>query len=195
MKNNLSATGNVLHIKNMVCPRCIMAVTNCLEGLGVHPLSVELGSASLEEPLDEETRRRIKEALTPLGFELLDNPQAQLVEQVKTALIALVHYNKEPLRTNLSRYLADRLHTDYSSLSKLFSETTGTTIEKYFIAQKIERAKELIVYGELTLNEIADQLGYSSAAYLSSQFKSVTGLTPTHFKLLKENRRKALDEL
>ncbi len=195
MKNNLSATGNVLHIKNMVCPRCIMAVTNCLEGLGLHPLSVELGSASLEEPLDEETRRRIKEALTPLGFELLDNPQARLVEQVKTALIALVHYNKEPLRTNLSRYLADRLHTDYSSLSKLFSETTGTTIEKYFIAQKIERAKELIVYGELTLNEIADQLGYSSAAYLSSQFKSVTGLTPTHFKLLKENRRKALDEL
>ena len=156
MKNNLPPTNeSVLHIKNMVCPRCIMAVRQCLENLGLHPLSVELGTVLLEEPLTDELHHRIEKALAPLG----------------------------------------QLHRDYSFLSKLFSETTGTTIEKYFIAQKIERAKELIVYGELSLNEIADKLGYSSVAYLSSQFKSVTGLTPSYFKKLKENRRKALDEI
>lgn len=195
MKNNLSSTGNVLCIKNMVCPRCIMAVRQCLETLNLHPQSVELGMVLMEEPLTDELRHRIGEALAPLGFELLDKPGAQLVEQIKIILIDLVHYHNEPLKSNLSQYLADKLHRDYSSLSKLFSETTGTTIEKYFIAQKIERVKELIVYGELSLNEIADRLGYSSVAYLSSQFKSVTGLTPGYFKRLKENRRKALDEI
>lgn len=196
MKNNLPPTNeSVLHIKNMVCPRCIMAVRQCLENLGLHPQSVELGTVLLEEPLTDELHHRIEKALAPLGFELLDNPRAQLVEQIKTLLIDWVHYHNEPPKSNLSQYLADQLHRDYSFLSKLFSETTGTTIEKYFIAQKIERAKELIVYGELSLNEIADKLGYSSVAYLSSQFKSVTGLTPSYFKKLKENRRKALDEI
>lgn len=184
-----------LHIKNMVCPRCIMAVRQCLERLGLHPLSVELGTAVLPEPLDEDRRRLVAKALQALGFELLDDPRARLVEQIKTAVIDLVHYRDSQPKANLSGYLSDHLHRDYSALSKLFSETTGTTIERYFIAQKIERAKELLVYDELTLNEIADRLGYSSAAYLSAQFKQVTGLTPSHFKRLKENKRRGLDEI
>ncbi len=179
----------------MVCLRCVMAVRSCLQGLGLHPLSVELGTATLAESPDEEMRRKIGSALASLGFELLDDPRARLVEQIKHAVISLIHDQDQPVRTSFSRYLSDRLHRDYSLLSKLFSETTGTTIEKYFIAQKIERAKELLVYGELSLNEIADLLGYSSAAYLSAQFKQVTGLTPTHFKRLKENKRRGLDEI
>lgn len=186
---------NLLHIKNMVCPRCIMAVRQCLESLGLHPQSVELGTAVLTEPLTDELRRRIAETLTPLGFELIDDRRSQLIEQIKTTIIQLVHYRNEPIKVNLSDYLSSRLHREYSALSKLFSETTGITIEKYFIAQKIERAKELLVYDELTLNEIADLLGYSSAAYLSAQFKNVTGLTPSHFKRLKEHRRLSLDKL
>ena len=168
-----------LHIKNMVCPRCIMAVRQCLERLGLHPLSVELGTAVLPEPLDEDRRRLVAKALQALGFELLDDPRARLVEQIKTAVIDLVHYRDSQPKANLSGYLSDH----------------GTTIERYFIAQKIERAKELLVYDELTLNEIADRLGYSSAAYLSAQFKQVTGLTPSHFKRLKENKRRGLDEI
>ena len=184
-----------LHIKNMVCPRCIMAVRQCLERLGLRPLSVELGTAVLPEPLDEDCRHLVAEALQTLGFELLDDPRAWLVEQIKTAVIDLVHYRDGQPKANLSGYLSTKLHRDYSALSKLFSETTGTTIERYFIAQKIERAKELLVYDKLTLNEIADRLGYSSAAYLSAQFKQVTGLTPSHFKRLKENKRRGLDEI
>lgn len=186
---------HTLHIKNMVCPRCIMAVRGSLESLDLHPREVELGTAILDEELTDDLRRRIAQVLTPLGFELLDNPRSLLVEQIKNLVIDLVHYRPEPLRENLSTYLSGKLHRDYSLLSKLFSETTGTTIEKYFIAQKIERAKELLVYDELSLAEIADQLGYSNTAYLSTQFKQVTGLTPGHFKKLKENKRKGLNEV
>lgn len=118
-----------------------------------------------------------------------------MVEQVKDAIIELVHYSDSSLKVNLSDYLAGKFNRDYSVLSKLFSEITHTTIEKYLIAQKIERAKELLVYGELSLNEIADKLNYSSAAYLSAQFKRITGLTPGYFKKLKENKRKPLDEV
>lgn len=184
-----------LHIKNMVCPRCIMAVRQCLENLGMPPQSVELGTAVLSEPLDEDKRRQVAEALQALGFELIDDRRSQLIEQIKTTVIDLVHYHDKAPKSNLSDYLSAKLNREYSALSKLFSETTGTTIEKYFIAQKIERAKELLVYDELTLNEIADLLGYSSAAYLSTQFKQMTGLTPSHFKQLKENKRKSLDQV
>ena len=193
-----------LHIKNMVCPRCIMAVRQCLESLGMHPRSIELGTALLPEPLDEDKRRQVAEALQALGFELIDDRRSQLIEQIKTTVIDLVHYHDKGPKSNLSDYLSAKLNREYSALSKLFSETTGTTIEKYFIAQKIERAKELLVYDELTellvydeltLNELADLLGYSSAAYLSTQFKQVTGLTPSHFKQLKENKRKSLDQV
>lgn len=186
---------NILHIKNMVCNRCIMVVEDQLKRLGLQPLSVELGVAILQSQITDEVYHSVKEALEPFGFELMDDKKSQVIEQIKDAIIELVHYKDSDLKVNLSDYLASKLNRDYSSLSKLFSEVTNTTIEKYLIAQKIERAKELLVYGELSLNEIADELNYSSAAYLSSQFKSVTGLTPSHFKKIKENKRKPLDEV
>ena len=189
------ASEETLHIKHMVCNRCIMAVKSRLESLGLHPVSVELGIAVLPGKVTDELRQTVKEALEPLGFELIDDKRAQVAEQIKDAVIELVHYRGNELKVNLSDYLAAKLHRDYSALSKLFSETTGTTIEKYLIAQKIERVKELLEYGELSLNEIADRLNYSSAAYLSAQFKRVTGVTPRHFKKTQGGKRKPLDEV
>jgi AraC-like DNA-binding protein len=186
---------NTLHIKNMVCNRCIMVVKSQLEQLGLHPLSVELGIAVLPDAISDETYQRVKASLETFGFELIDDKKSQTVELIKDAIIELVHYDDNGLKTNLSDYLASKLHRDYSALSKLFSETTNTTIEKYLIAQKIERAKELLMYGELSLNEIADILNYSSVSYLSAQFKHVTGMTPSHFKKIKGNKRKPLDEI
>lgn len=189
------AAYDVLHIKNMVCRRCILAVSERLEKIGLHPRSVELGIVTLPAPVAEETRRAVKAVLEPLGFELIDDRKSQLIEKIKKNIIELVHRRDHLPKVNLSDFLSDQLHREYSTLSKLFSEATGITIEKYFIAQKIERAKELLVYDELSLNEIADLLNYSSAAYLSAQFKSMTGLTPSHFKQIKENRRRGLDEV
>ena len=186
---------NILHIQNMVCNRCIMVVEDQLKRLGLQPLSVELGVAILQTQVTDEVYHSVKEALEPFGFELMDDKKSQVIEQIKDAIIELVHYKDSDLKVNLSDHLASKLNRDYSSLSKLFSEVTNTTIEKYLIAQKIERAKELLVYGELSLNEIADKLNYSSAAYLSAQFKSVTGLTPSYFKKIKEHKRKPLDEV
>ena len=186
---------NILHIKNMVCNRCIMVVEDQLKRLGLQPLSVELGVAILQTQVTDEVYHSVKEALEPFGFELMDDKKSQVIEQIKDAIIELVHYKDSDLKVNLSAHLASKLNRDYSSLSKLFSEVTNTTIEKYLIAQKIERAKELLVYGELSLNEIADKLNYSSAAYLSAQFKSVTGLTPSYLKKIKEHKRKPLDEV
>lgn len=186
---------NTLHIKNMVCNRCIMVVKSQLERLGLHPVSVGLGIAVLPGKVTDEDYQAVKESLEPLGFELIGDKKAQMAEQIKNAVIELVHYRGNALKVNLSDYLTAKLHRDYSFLSKLFSEMTGTTVEKYLIAQKIERAKELLEYGELSLNEIADRLNYSSAAYLSAQFKSVTGVTPGRFRKMKENNRKPLDEV
>ena len=188
-----SSSPYTLYIKHMVCPRRIRAETAVLNELGLHPLSVQLGFAILPQEPDQTLRPRIAQALQKEGFELLDNPRMQLVEALKDAIIDLVHYQEEMPRVNLSDYLAHRFHRDYSALSKLFSEEMGTTLEKYAIAQKIERAKELLTYGELTLGEIADRLGYASTAYLSAQFKSVTGLTPSAFRKSAEKERKSLD--
>lgn len=179
----------------MVCNRCIMVVRSQLEQLGLHPVSVELGIVLLPDKITDEVYHIVKETLEPFGFELIDDKKSQIIEQIKDAIIELVHYNNDDLRVNLSDYLTSKFNRDYSYLSKLFSESTNITIEKYLIAQKIEHAKELLVYGELSLNEIADKLNYSSAAYLSAQFKSVTGLTPSYFKKIKENKRKPLDEV
>ena len=137
----------------------------------------------------------MKTALEKVGFELIDNRKGQLIERAKTLLIELVHRQNNELRTNLSDYLSQQLGHDYSSLSTLFSEVEGTTIEKFYIAQKIERVKELLVYDELSLSEIAHLLNYSSVAHLSNQFKKITGLTPSHFKQIGAVKRKPLDEL
>jgi AraC-like DNA-binding protein len=179
----------------MVCNRCIMVVRLEFVKLGIEPVAVELGEVELKNELDATERKKVTLALQELGFDLIDDKKSRLIERVKNLIIELVQENHNELKTNLSDYLTSHLHNDYHYLSNLFSAVEGTTIEKYFIAQKIEKVKELLVYDELSLSEIADQLNYSSVAYLSSQFKRVTGLTPSHFKNIKSIRRKPLDEV
>lgn len=179
----------------MVCNRCIMVVKAELEKLGFNPLSVELGVISLLDELSVNEKSSIAESLRSLGFELLEDKKSQLTEEIKTAIIHLVHYSKEPLKINLSSFLSAQLNLEYSSLSAVFSEVENQTIERYFIAQKIEKAKELLTYGEFTIGEIAHRLNYSSVAHLSTQFKKVTGLTPSAYKIQTTDKRKTLDEI
>lgn len=184
-----------IFIKNMVCNRCIMVVQQELEKLKLPVVAVKLGEVILDKDITTEERRHMEDALTPLGFEVIDNKKSQIIECIKHIIIELVHHREESLPINLSEYLAQQLKYDYHYLSNLFSEVEGVTIEKYFIAQKIEKVKELLVYDELSLSEIAAQLNYSSVAYLSNQFKKVTGLTPSHFKKIKAEKRKPLDQV
>ncbi|MGV3762241.1 helix-turn-helix domain-containing protein [Parapedobacter sp.] len=186
---------NKLFIKNMVCNRCIMVVQGEMDKLGINATHIKLGEVSLERPLSGDETSALRNALTTVGFELIDDKKSRIIEQIKTVIIDLVHHQKSDKKYNLSDMLTNTLNHDYSYLSNLFSEVEGTTIEKYFIAQKIEKVKELLVYDELTLSEIAHRLNYSSVAYLSNQFKKVTGLTPSHFKKIKEDRRKPLDKV
>ncbi|MGA9648422.1 MULTISPECIES: AraC family transcriptional regulator [Pedobacter] len=184
-----------LHIKNMVCNRCKMVVKAELEKLGFNPISVELGTVSIKENISADDKIRISEQLKSFGFELLEDKKTQIAEQIKTSIIDLVHYSKEPLKINLSAYLSVQINLEYPQLSAVFSEIENQTIEKYFIAQKIEKAKEMLTYGELTLSEIAYQLNYSSVAHLSAQFKKVCGLTPSAYKTQTSDKRKTLDEI
>ncbi len=183
------------YIKNMVCDRCRMAVKTELKNQGLHPVSVELGEAEISGDISNTKKQQLNTALLQLGFELMDDKKSRLIERIKNLIIELVQQKDNELQTNLSDYLVSKLHHDYHYLSNLFSEVEGTTIEKYFIAQKIEKVKELLVYDELSLSEIAFQLNYSSVGYLSSQFKKITGLTPSFFKTVKGNKRKPLDEV
>ncbi len=184
-----------LYIKNMVCARCKWVVRKTLQEQGVTPLHVELGEVETSENLAPEQMSHLARALAEHGFELLEDRQSRLVSQTKSAIVEYVQMSDGERRENLSTYLTERLHQEYSYLSSLFSLVEGTTIEQYYIALRIERAKELLVYDELTLNEIAFKLGYSNVAHLSSQFKKVTGLTPTHFKTVGVSKRKGLEEL
>ena len=184
-----------VYIKNMVCNRCKMVVKSELEQLGLQPLTVELGEVELEEEWTTEEKERVDARLRELGFELIDDKKSRLIERVKNLVIELVHHSDETLKMNVSDYLMQFIPMEYNYLSNLFSEVEGTTIEKFYIAQRIERVKELLVYDELSLSEIADQMGYSSVAYLSTQFKKVVGLTPSHFKSIKAAKRKSLDLL
>lgn len=185
----------VLYIKNMVCDRCKMAVEHELRNLGLTPTKVELGVVCVKEEVDSECRAKIRAGLEALGFELLEDRQQQTVDRIKSLIIELVHYRNNKSGINLSAYLSEHLGSDYSALSKLFSENTGMTIEKFFILQKTERIKELLFYGEMSLSEIADMMNYSSVAYLSTQFKNITGMTPSQFKALKEKNLTQLDKL
>ncbi len=184
-----------LYIKNMVCNRCILVVKNELEKLHLTPKNIGLGEVSLAEDLSPDQINTIQSALLPLGFELIDDKKSKIIEKIKNTIIQLVHHQEEDMKLNLSEVLKQELNHDYNYLSNLFSDVEGTTIEKYYIAQKIEKVKELLVYDELTLSEIAHQLNYSSVAYLSNQFKKVTGLTPSHFKQIKEQKRKPIDKV
>lgn len=186
---------HVIFIKNMVCNRCILVVTEMLKDLHLTPLKVELGMAIVQEQLQPADREAIKAALEKYGFELIDDKRMRLIEQIRTAIIELVHYEDNASKLKLSEYLKEKCHYDYSFLSKLFSEVNGISIEKYYIAQKVERIKELLVYDELSISEIADLLQYSSVAHLSTQFHNVTGMSPSQFKRLKEHGREPLDKV
>jgi len=179
----------------MVCDRCKMAVDKTLQDLGLHPTSVELGEVLVSEGITADLRSTIKERLENIGFELLDDRRRQTIDLIKSSLIKLVHYHDNRSAINLSDYLAQSLHQDYSGLSKLFSEVEGKTIEHYYIELRIERVKELLTYNEMTLTEIALEMNYSSVAYLSNQFKAVTGMTPSAFKGLRKPVRIGLDKL
>ena len=184
-----------LYIKNMVCSRCKMVVKDELIKFGLHPTSVELGEVEIKEELTDSQKNELNIILQSFGFELIDDKKSRLIEKIKNSIVDLVHYSEDRPATNFSDFISKELHHDYHYLSNLFSEVEGTTIEKYFIAQKIEKVKELLKYDELSLSEIADRLGYSSVAYLSNQFKKQTGLTPTFYKSLRQNSRKSIDNL
>lgn len=185
----------ILYIKNMVCNRCIMVVEQVLQDLGIDIQSIKLGEVVTIHKLNNTDKEKIRSALSPIGFELIDDKKSRIIEKIKNILIALVHQLNNEHKNNISDILSSTLHADYNYLSNLFSEIEGTTIEKYYIAQKIEKVKELLVYDELSLSEIANKLNYSSVAYLSNQFKKTTGFTPSHFKQIKENKRKPLDQV
>ncbi|UPT69167.1 MAG: AraC family transcriptional regulator [Sphingobacteriales bacterium JAD_PAG50586_3] len=172
-----------------------MVVKSEFQKLGLNPLTVELGEVELAEAPTKEELEALRGMLQPFGFSLIDNKKSQIIERIKSLIINVVHYQPSPLKTNLSDYLSSELHLDYTYISNLFATVEGTTIEHYYITQRIERVKELLIYDEMTLSEIAYNLNYSSVAYLSNQFKKVTGFTPTYFKQLKENKRKTLDEV
>jgi len=182
-------------IKNMVCARCIMVVKETLKQLNIDAEKVELGVVETSHSLNEVDKKQLSENLNRLGFEIIEDKKIRTVERVKNLIIEMVHHTKSQLKGNLSEYLSRELLRDYSLLSSLFSEIENTTIEKYFILQKIEKVKELLVYDELTLSEIAERLHYSSVAHLSSQFKNVTGMTPTEFKKIKGSKRKQIENI
>jgi len=179
----------------MVCIRCKMVVKEELKKLGLHYIIVDLGEAEILENITEEQKELFKEALLKSGLELMDDKKSVLIQQIKNIIIELVHYSEEPLSVNLSEYLHQKLNHNYTYLANLFTEVQGTTIEKYFIHHKIERVKELLVYNELNLTEISYLMHYSSVAHLSAQFKKITGLTPSHFKQLKDKRRSMLEDV
>lgn len=179
----------------MVSNRCKMVVKDALKKMGLHYVIVNLGEIEVMENINTAQREQLKTELRKSGLELMDDKKSILIEKIKSAIVEMVHYTETPLKVNFSDYIAGKLQHDYTYLSNLFSEVVGTTIEHFIIAHKIERVKELIVYGELNLTEISYLLNYSSVAHLSNQFKKVTGLTPSHFKNLKRKHLNTLDTL
>lgn len=184
-----------LHIKHMVCSRCKMAVSTILEKHHIKPITLELGEVEIEENLDEPQLAALDASLRKVGFELIDDRKSKTIEKIKTTIISQIHHSENQAPTTLSKLISDNLNADYNHLSNLFSEAEGITIEKYFINQRIEKAKELIVYDEFSLSQISYKLGYSNVAHLSNQFKKVTGLTPSFYKSLKNRKRTNIDDL
>jgi AraC-like DNA-binding protein len=184
-----------LHIKNMVCPRCVVSVKEVFDAANLSIQSIALGEIVLNGEFNAKQKKMVSEMLEERGFELLEDNQSKLISKIKTLLIHSIQYNTQPLHINVSDYLSENLNHEYAYLSRLFSSVEGVTIEKFVLSQKIEKVKELIFYNELTLSEIADQMGYSSVAYLSAQFKKETGMTPTEFKKQKDPGLSSLDSL
>jgi len=184
-----------LFIKYMVSNRCKMIVKEELQKFGLHFITIDLGEVEVMENIDHEQREQIKLALSKSGLELMDDKKSVLIERIKNVIVEMVHYADEMPKVKSSNYISEMLNHDYTYLSNLFSEATGTTIEHYIIAHKIERVKELLIYNELNLTEISYKLNYSSVAHLSNQFKKVTGLTPSFFKKLKYKKRNSLENV
>lgn len=184
-----------IHIKNMVCRRCINSVRDTLIAMDIPYNAIQLGEVELAEPLSKNQKIAFSKQLQLLGFELLDSLESQLINAIKTYVVEKIHCGKHASDTNISDALAKHLHKDYSNLSKLFSKVEGITIEKYILYQKVEKVKELLSYGEKTISEIAFEMNYSSSAHLSNQFKKVTGMTPSKFKKMTTNTRKELDTI
>jgi AraC-like DNA-binding protein len=176
----------------MVCQRCKMVVKSELEKLGLHHTRVELGEVEVMENLSDEQRNRLNRGLKMAGLELMEDKRSMLVERIKVHIIELLDNQDEQIKTNLSDYLSEKLNHNYTYLANLFSEVKGTTIEQFYLNHKIEKVKELLVYDELNLTEIADKLHYSSVSHLTNQFKKMTGLTPSHFKNLRQKRHSIL---
>lgn len=186
---------HVLHIKNMVCERCISAVKQIAVKEKLAFTEVRLGEIELKAKIPDKAAKEFDEALRQQGFELISNRNGQVIDRIKKVVLAYLEELEEKGRVNLSEKISSVLPYDYTYLSHLFSSIEGITIEQYFILQRIEKAKEYLVYGEWTLSEIAYKLGYSSVHHLSAQFKKVTGLTPSHFKKIGAGKRKTLDKL
>lgn len=193
-------TGKI-HIKNMVCPRCIMSVREIFRKNGLEPADVNLGTVTLDKVAqdklasDDALIGKIKRNLEEFGFEMIDDKRMQIVERIRTGVIEYVHNPENQDKAKLSEYLQRKCLKEYSALSKLFTEIKGMTIEKYCILQKVEYVKELLFYGELSVSEIADMLHYSSVAHLSAQFKSVTGISPTRFRQMKDKPLTSIDSI
>lgn len=179
----------------MVCARCIMVVKSVFENMDINPISVELGEVELKHDIPENQKQELVKSLRSIGFDLISDKKSKTIDKIKTLIIDLVQNKNNHLKTNLSEFLFQELHQDYNTLSNLFSEVENTTIEKYFINLKIEKVKELIIYDELSLSQIAYSLNYSSVSHLSNQFKKVTGFSPTHFKNIKTIKRKQIEDL
>ncbi len=179
----------------MVSARCKILVKDALKAMGLHFVIVDLGEVDIMENITNKQRDELRTTLQEAGLELMEDKRAILLEKIKLTIIDVVHHREEDTRMNFSHYLSEKLQYDYTHLANIFSDASGSTIEQYMIAQKIERIKELITYDELNITEIAWKMNYSSVAHLSNQFKKVTGLTPSHFKKIKENKRKALEEI
>ncbi len=179
----------------MVSARCKMVVKDALKAMGLHFVMVELGEVDIMENITTAQRAQLCLELKDAGLELMEDKRAILLEKIKLAIIDIVHHREEDTKLNFSHYLSEKLDYDYTHLANIFSEASGTTIEQYMIAQKIERIKELITYGELNITEIAWKMNYSSVAHLSNQFKKVTGLSPSHFRNLKIKKRNMIEEI
>jgi AraC-like DNA-binding protein len=179
----------------MVSNRCKLAVKEELKKLGLHFMVVDLGEVEIMENITPMMREQVKNALFESGFELMDDKRSMLIEKIKNTVIEMVHHSDEIIKTNFSTYLSEKMNHDYTYLANLFSEVQGTTIEQFIISHKIERIKELLIYGEQNITEIAWRMNYSSVAHLSNQFKKVTGLSPSHFKQLKDKHRSPLEDV
>src|SRR5688572_28286305 len=179
----------------MVSTRCKMAVKEELKKLGLHYIVVNLGEIDVMEDISIEQREKLNDALLVYGLELMDDKRAILIEKIKNVIVEMIHHTNEDVKINFSNFLSEKLNHNYSYLANLFSEVQGTTIEQFIILHKVERIKELTIYDELNITEIAWKMNYSSVAHLSNQFKKVTGLTPSHFRQLKDKRRSSIEDI